>query len=290
MRRFSKFICALSLACAAFPAGAQEAEPDTDTRPHVGVMTTIPIFWGEPAEEAGDDFWGGLRSQHWALDALGARYAVAPLDYLAAEELRHYDALFLAQPRGLTGEENVALDSYVRSGGRVLVLADPMMTGESVFHIGDRRRPQDSVLLSPILARWGVELHFDAGQAYGVTLREIAGQLVPLNMPGQFVVLDTQVAGDSCSLEADGLLARCRIGSGEVLLLADAAVLDLEGPHEGARQALVMLTAHIFPDIGDGAGREREIPIEIGESPGNAPVATTGDADRAADQVRSGDE
>ena len=64
----------------------------------------------------------------------------------------------MIQPRPLSPQENVALDNWVAAGGRLLLFADPALTEDSAFAIGDRRRPQDVVLLSPILARWGLEL------------------------------------------------------------------------------------------------------------------------------------
>ena len=54
----------------------------------------------------------------------------------------------------------------MRGGGRVLLFADPMLTRHSAFALGDRRRPQDVVLLSPILARWRLELQFDESHLF----------------------------------------------------------------------------------------------------------------------------
>ena len=280
MRRSSKLLCALALACGAAPAAAQEAEPDT--RPLIGVMTTIPIFWGEPSGNP-DDFLGLESLAHWARPELERRYALRALDMLPTGSLSVYDGLLLAQPRGLTPEENVALDSYLHAGGKVLLFVDPMMTGESAFGIGDRRRPQDVALMSPILARWGLSLRFDDTQDEGVTLREFAGQPVPVNLPGIFERTGEGVG--ICTTEAAGLIARCLVGKGEVLAVADAAILDLHGPHDGAREALAALAARILPENGDGAGRAGEIPIEIGESPAipsiSAPLLADGMADPA---------
>ena len=88
--------------------------------------------------------------------------------------LSHVTRLLLAQPRALSGPENVALDAWVRGGGHLLLFADPMMTGESRFGIGDRQRPQDVILLSPILNRWCRDPQFDQNQPQWPDLRELA--------------------------------------------------------------------------------------------------------------------
>ena len=184
---------------------------------------------------------GLLRSDtppHWALAVLRAHGEVKPVDSLMdASLLPGVGLLVMAQPRALAPQENVALDGWVRRGGRVLLFADPLLTEESAFAFGDRRRPQDVVLLSPIFARWGLRLEFDEGQPLGERIAEWDGMTLPVNLPGQLVVTD---AGRGCTVFAAGIAARCRIGKGRVLVIADAALLEKErssGP-EGHRQAL----------------------------------------------------
>jgi len=257
MPRFSKAICsALLLAFSATPIAAQEQAPPQEqaARPVIGLMGTIPIYWGEAA--GFNDLIAGDAPSHWARAVLERRAALAPLDYLSAEALAPHRHLLLAQPRGLSGEENVALDNWVRSGGRLLLFADPWMTGASRFHIGDRRRPQDVALMSPILGHWGLELQtasdehdsHDHGAADTVAYGD---HLLPTNMAGNFVALP---GGEDCNLPLEGLLAHCRIGEGEVLIMADAAILDLAGPYPHAETGLESLLAQIFPEIGENAG------------------------------------
>lgn len=273
MRSFSRAILAAGLALASAPLAAQDAADGSDRPPYIGIMTTIPIFWGEPSEFS-DELVGSARRLHWAKFLLEERYWLMPVDYLTPGGLDHYDGLILAQPRGLSGEENVAVDDYVRQGGRVLLLADPMMTGHTFWPIGDRRRPQDIALLSPILARWGLELRFDELQGEDLAYRDFDGTRLPVSLAGQFAAL-----GENCTLAAEALVARCRVGEGEVLAVADAAMLDLHGPWDGAEDALLALTESIFPEFGDGAGIDRTIPLQVGDSARNTDNGNTSTMD-----------
>lgn len=203
-------------------------------------MTTLPLIWGE-ATDVGELLAADANAS-WAGRELGARFAVEPLDTLEEASLARLDRLLLAQPRALSPAENVALDTWVRSGGRLLLLADPMLTRHSRFPVGDPRRPQDVALLSPILAHWGLELLFDPGQGEGERLVQIDGALVPVQLAGSF-----QAARQAaCTLAGGGLLARCRIGKGQVVLLADGAVLDDTGEIASRKAALSRLLAIAF--------------------------------------------
>ena len=183
----------------------------------VGLFTTLPILWAESATIA--DMLKSRPRAHWAKAALEARGGIVAVDSLAG--LRGFDVLLMAQPRPLSPQENVALDDWVRGGGRLLLFADPMLTAPSAFALGDRRRPQDVVLISPILGRWGLQLSFDDGQAYG--LREVAvlDMTLPVNLPGRFTL-----TAKHCTLGGEGLVAECRVGKGHVLALADAALFE----------------------------------------------------------------
>jgi hypothetical protein len=241
---------ALAAALLIFASGcrAEDAAPadGAEQRPELGLMGTIPLYWGE--EAAFGDALSGQATRHWARAQLEARYTLHPLDTLSADSLAGIDFLLLAQPRALSGPENVALDAWVRGGGRLLLFADPLLTGESRFPIGDRRRPQGAILLSPILGHWGLRLEFDDSRAEGVALAE--GR-IPVNLPGAFVS-----QGD-CAVESDGLIARCALGQGRVLAVADAAVLDLYESHAAAPSALDWLIGESF---GDGTRRESTAP------------------------------
>ncbi len=211
------------------------------------LMGTVPLYWGE-ADGLGELLSGGEYT-HWGRAVLERQFNLVPLDFLTTESLGGRDFLLMAQPRALAPTENVALDDWVRRGGRLLLLADPMMTGETRFPPGDRRRPQDVALLSPIFTHWGLELLFDADQQAGLGLREVAGRPVPVNLPGAFVAEEA-----ACVIEGEGLIASCAIGNGRAVLLADAALLDFHNPHTEAAQAVTTLVERAFFQDGDSAG------------------------------------
>ncbi|MFA7587919.1 MAG: ABC transporter [Novosphingobium sp.] len=189
----------------------------------IGLFTSLPIMWAEDADVG--SMLTDKAPPHWALSVLRGKHGTQPLDVLQPIPAG-IDLLVLAQPRPLSPPENVALDAWVRGGGKVLLFADPMLTRESMFAPGDPRRPQDIAMLSPILTRWGLSLAFDEDQPVGTREVGLWGDRLPVNLPGQFTITDAK----ACSALADGLVARCRIGRGAVLAVADAAMLE---PAEG---------------------------------------------------------
>ena len=191
----------------------------------IGLFTSLPILWRETPDIS--DMLHSAAPPHWALDVLAARGELQPLDTLSPEggslPLATDVLLVIAQPRPLSPQENVALDDWVRAGGRVLLFADPMLTAHSAFAPGDNRRPQDIVLLSPILSRWGLTLQFDDTQLSGERDVELLGKAVPVNLPGSFSLAD---GAGNCGIESGGLVARCSVGAGRVVAVADAAMLE----------------------------------------------------------------
>ncbi len=183
---------ALAAALLFLPAACSASEPApvavASDLPELGLMGTIPIYWGE-SEGIGQLLAGEVTS-HWARGRLEADFNLNPLDTLSTETLRGLHYLLLAQPRALSPAENVALDAWVREGGHLLLFADPMLTGESQFAIGDRRRPQDVILLSPILEHWGLDLQFDMDQAPGFAVVQASGTPLPVNLPGTFAATE----------------------------------------------------------------------------------------------------
>lgn len=194
----------------------------------VGLFTTLPIMWQEGVDITAE--LSGETRSHWAKAELGKRGALVPLDALAGppghSPLASLRRLVIAQPRILSPQENVALDDWVRGGGKLLLLADPALTEESAYALGDPRRPQAVVLLSPILKRWGLELRVDQQDAFEEHDVDVMGVAVPVNLPGHFA---TSGQGN-CRLWAEGLAVTCTIGKGRVVALADAAVLEFEDP------------------------------------------------------------
>lgn len=195
----------------------------------VGLFTTLPIVWNEAADVA--EMLNPQAAPHWAKAAIEDHGRLVPLDTLTTPRLTELDRLVLAQPRPLSPEENVALDKWVREGGRLLLLADPLLTEESRFPLGDRRRPEGTVLLSPILTHWGLELQFDATRPSVEADANVMGVDVPVLLHGTFRLL---ADAKGCKLWAEGAAVSCAIGKGRLIALADAAVLERVDP-EGRR-------------------------------------------------------
>jgi len=232
------FVASALLACSACGAATDQGSGEAETlKTPLGLSSTLPIYWQESA-----DFATILKEESepgWVRQSLETRFELVPLDVLSAEALAPLDHLLLAQPRALSAAENVALDNWVRAGGQLLLFADPMLTSHSQFSIGDPRRPQDVALLSPILARWGLELTFDTAQPQGKRREEAFGMAVPVDLAGAFVPLASEAAGE-CAIAPSGIVARCRIGEGQVTLLADAALLDGEDDPDLPRRRAVL--------------------------------------------------
>lgn len=218
-------------------ADCRPATPPTDRAGVVGLATSLPLFWSEAGDIRGQ--LSPDTSVHWAKGVLAQHGRLFPLDRLANSRgqlpLPADALLVVAQPRPLTRDENLALDTWVRNGGRLLLFADPMLTGSSRFGLGDPRRPQDVVMLSPILRHWGLKLRFDDSQAAGEHAVPIRGMAYPVDLPGSFGIEPNPAA--ACAIESGGILAECRVGRGRVVAVADAALLE-DGTgitQEGAR-------------------------------------------------------
>lgn len=231
----------MALVLALAGCGPEPDRPAAADAPLIGLSTSLPLLWAESG-----DIQGQLAQEapaHWALSLLEQTGKVVPLDTLAGAEGRlslPQDALLLlVQPAPLAPDENVALDAWVRAGGRLLLFADPMLTAESVYPLGDPRRPQTIVMLSPILRHWGLDLEFDPDQAAGEHQAKAYGVPLPVNLPGRF----RTSASVDCQLHADGLIAECGIEAGRVIAVADAAVFD--GDDAGRTAAVETLIGRI---------------------------------------------
>ncbi|MBH1991913.1 MAG: ABC transporter [Sphingomonadaceae bacterium] len=181
-------------------------------RPKLSVITALPLFWGEPGKGATGPIDAPI------ITVLRTRFDVRPLDdpaQLAASGAR---SLLLAQPRALRPAQLVAIDQWVRAGGRILVLADPLLRWPSALPPGDRRRAPSISLLGPLLAHWGFQ---PDGPPESPESRHFMpdGGLVTLSAVQPFLI-------DGDRGPHDGLVLRKRIGRGEVLLLGDADLID----------------------------------------------------------------
>ena len=232
---------ALALSAASCHAAGEQEQRGLveEARPALGLMTSLPIFWGEPADMG--SLLDGSNGQHWVRTKLEERYTLLPLDVLGdadgqpQADLAQLERLFVAQPRALTAADNVALDAWVRGGGQLLLVLDPMMTDHSVYPIGDKRRFNDVALVPPVLKRWGLALQFPA-TAEPVEIA-FEGVAVPVADHGMLSVAAQSPSSVQCELAAKALIARCRVGRGEVLVVADAAFLNQDGDRQASSRA-----------------------------------------------------
>jgi hypothetical protein len=178
-------------------------------RPTLLLLTSLPLLFNE-------DF--SLSGGSAAVKRLAGRYKVAPISVADPTELGKGRLLLMAQPLAQPAEDLVALDEWVRHGGRVLLLADPMLEWPSKRPLGDLLRPPPMFMDTGLLAHWGLRL--DAPDERGPALRKLGGFDVIADSPGS-------LAG-RCSISADRFVARCRIGKGEATIVADADLLDVD--------------------------------------------------------------
>lgn len=197
------------------------------------MVSSLPLYWGEDADFA--DLAAGRGAVPWQRGAIEARYRIVPLDTLSripalspdgpeVDPLAGLDRLAVIQPRGLSPADNVALDQWVRSGGLLLLVLDPALTGEYDIPLGDPRRPVDTALIPAVVKRWGLAVSFDESQAASVATATLDKAQLPLAYAGRVAVTDPAAA--DCALQAGGAAATCQLGKGRVTLIADAALFE----------------------------------------------------------------
>lgn len=233
----------------AIVAPAVSAKASDAPKPELVLMTALPIVWGE-----GDVFSLNVRPAG-VYTALQEEFAVRPVDTLERESLGRSKLLLLAQPRWLAPAELVAVDDWVRAGGRALILADPKLDWHSELPLGDMRRPPPTTLLKPLLDHWGLALEAGEGTAPAVELFD-RKRLLSMHEPGRL-----SAAGASCRI-LTSYYARCSIGRGQAAVLADADLMRDElwmapGP-DGAGRGRLADNPLILADVLDElAGAER---------------------------------
>jgi hypothetical protein len=124
----------------------------------------------------------------------------------------------MAHPLAQPAEDLVSLDEWVRGGGHLLLLADPLLEWPSTRVLGDPLRPPPMFMDNGLLQHWGLTLL--TPDRHGPVIRKLAGFDVLTVSPGE-------LAG-TCDISADRLVADCRIGKGRVIVVADADFLDQE--------------------------------------------------------------
>ncbi|NJM51549.1 MAG: hypothetical protein HC843_12330 [Sphingomonadales bacterium] len=197
-------------------------EAQEEKQPKLAVMTTLPLYWSGGGLE---DMVQSSATPTPAYERLDAKYQIALLDAADEKSLQSVDLLLLAQSRALSPSEFADLDSWVRGGGHLLILADPALQWESNFPLGDKRRPLFTSLLSPLFGHWGLELALPITEGNEKQMIKKQDQYnIRTVTPGMWQVSGNQAAAQ-CSLSKDAFIARCTVGRGSAILVADADLL-----------------------------------------------------------------
>lgn len=216
-------ILAFSIVASSGQARLSSAREASFPPPRIGVVSALPFFRAEGVSIAEHIAGKGERP-----NAPVTHHPAHAIDHIDAASLKSVDSLLVAQPRLLQPEELVALDGWVRAGGKAVILADPLLIWHSDFALGDPRRPPMTSLLDPLLSHWGLRL-LPAPQD-GPTVRRhmlVSGHVLLLSGASRFARNGLQQpVGVSCHFAEQGLMAVCRIGKGQVRLIADADMLD----------------------------------------------------------------
>jgi len=208
----------------AYVAEREQAPPVASAKPTLMLLTTLPLVFGEQFGLEG----GGSP----ALKALETRYTVNTVGVADSATLKQGRLLLMAHPLAQPAEALVDVDRWVRGGGRLLLLADPLLEWPSERPLGDTLRPPPAFADTGLLRHWGLRL--DAPEERGPMSRRLGGFEVLTNSPGALV--------GRCPVSRDGLVGRCRIGKGEATIVADADFLnveDLDGPTDKNLDALL---------------------------------------------------
>lgn len=217
---------------AAVAAGAHNAAPMVPAGPRLRVvlMSSLPLVHGDGVDMHA--MIAGKTDPHPLHEQLNAAHDLIVADSLDAAALAGADLVILVQPPALPPETLVAIDDYVRGGGKLLLFADPVLEWHSGKGLGDPLGPLRSSLMSPLLKHWGLEL-VDPDLEM-VRLRPSGAMLVH---PGRFAVLPGKTGDGGCAVEMDGHVARCRPGKGRAVLVADADLIDPAMINDSAESA-----------------------------------------------------
>lgn len=177
-------------------------ERAAEDRPVLALLTSLPLVFGESLSLEN----GGSA----ALSRLEQRYRVQAIGVADEASLKGQILLLMAHPRAQPAEALVDLDRWVRSGGRLLLLADPRLDWPSERPLGDMLRPPPMFADTGLLDHWGLKL-----SESGLTSR------------------------GSCAIADQGMIARCRIGRGSATVIADADFINVEQPEAPELDLLV---------------------------------------------------
>lgn len=208
-RTRSSLLRAALLAAAIAVSSCSRASAPAEPKPELFLLTALPLIWSEQ--------FGLDHPQSPAIERLEKVYRITPVDL--PSQLPARGLLLAAQPRALPAEELVALDAWVRHGGRLLLLADPMLEWRMERPLGDPLRAPMAYPDTGLLQHWGLRL--DAPDERGSRQSQLAGRKILTTSPGALVKIET-----GCDVEPGALAARCGVGRGEAVIIADADFMN----------------------------------------------------------------
>lgn len=219
-----RFIIAALLVTGWFAAGhallaaLYRPAPIAADAPAVTMLTSLPLRWAGGGDIAamiadgpGDDA---------ALTRLQSTGPVVLVDSLVDHVPPRGGAVLLAHPRALAPRELVAIDAFVRGGGRAVILADALSGWPASYPLGDPRNPPVTSLLTPLFDHWGIALGAaPAGEVRALPV-DVGDARLRLFSAGRFDRLPA-----SCRAFAGRRVAHCRIGRGDAWLVGDADLI-----------------------------------------------------------------
>jgi hypothetical protein len=221
--------------------------------PAATMLAGLPLRWSGSGDMVAMIAEG--TSDDPALARLEAAGPVRLIDSLVDHVPPPGGALLVAHPRALAPQELVAIDAFVRGGGRAVILADALSSWPLRHLLGDPRNAPITSLLTPLLDHWGITLGAAPSDEKAALPADVDGAHLRLVSAGRFDRLPP-----ACRAYAERRVARCAIGEGEAWLVGDADLLfaPLWQPiFPGAdhlRQADTMewLAARLWPGAGSG--------------------------------------
>jgi len=199
-------------------------------------MTSLPLVWGEGASM--ESILSGEAEPAPIYRYWRDRYDIVAVDSLENLVDENPDIVILAQPRAMDPADLADLDAWVRAGGAAIILTDPDLLWSSDLPLGDPRRPLVSGLLSPLLDHWGLELVADTENRTDLVRLRLGSHVFATRGVGMLEHVAAKAgAGARCDTGEGGFLARCKIGQGQAIVVADADFLHAALWPDKARQS-----------------------------------------------------
>ena len=186
--------------------------------PAATMLTGLPLRWGGGGDIAAMIADGAADDP--ALARLEAMGPVELVDSLADPMPVSGAALLIAHPRALAPRDLVALDAFVRGGGRAVILADALSGWPPPHPLGDPRNPPVTSLLTPLFDHWGITLGAAPASETAPLAVDVAGARLMLFSAGRFDRLPP-----ACRGWGEARVLRCRVGQGTAWIVGDADLL-----------------------------------------------------------------